>query len=211
MKTKALFLLAVAIATCGFKTLMKTKLFFLSVLLCSALAVQAQSKNSLRVGTNAAFWGAGDAWGTAFYGEYERAVTPFMAVVPRVSVGYSHNQVQLDNQPLRSSVLASQTVSASLRFTPFPWKVINRLKLDVGFLYQHTATSAIGYSSVPSFLTTSAEYHVDNLLGFLFAVNINLLQTDRHELGIRGEILTSIGHTFDCDGLQYGVYYGVKF
>lgn len=191
---------------------MKTRIFILLALLCGALAVQAQGKNSLRVGSNAAYWSAGDVWGTAFYGEYERQLTSFMAVVPRVSIGYTHDRRQnSQGQPMHSSVLASQAVSASLRFTPFPWKVINRLKLDVGFLYQHTATSAIGYSSVPSFLTTSAEYHVDNLLGFLFAVNINLLQTDRHELGIRGEILTSIGHTFDCDGLQYGVYYGVKF
>ena len=190
---------------------MKTKLFFLSVLLCGTLAAQAQGKNSLRVGTNAAFWGAGDTWGTAFYGEYERAVTSFMAVVPRVSIGYSHNQVQLGNQPLRSSVLASQTISASLRFRPFPWKVIDRLKLDVGFLYQHTATSNIGYSSDPSILATSVAYQTDNLFGALFAININLLQTDRHELGIRGEMLTSMGHSFNCDGMQCGVYYGVRF
>ena len=190
---------------------MKTKFFLLSVLLCGALAVQAQGKNSLRVGANAAFWGAGDAWGTAFYGEYERTVTSFMAVVPRVSVGYSHNQVQLGDQALRSSVLASQAMSASLRFRPFPWKVVNRLKLDVGFLYQHTATSDIGYSSDPSILATSVAYQADNLFGALFAININLLQTDRHELGIRGEMLTSMGNTFDCDGFQCGVYYGVRF
>lgn len=194
----------------------KTILFALLVLVFTP-TVLSQGKNSLRVGANAAFWGAGDTWGTAFYGEYERAVTSFMAVVPRVSIGYSHNMVQTDNRPLRSSVLASQAASASLRFRPFPWKVVDRLKLDAGFLYQHTAVSDIGYSFDPSspssadYHVENANYHVENLFGFLFAININLLQTDRHELGIRGEMLTSVGETFDCDGLQFGVYYGVRF
>lgn len=191
---------------------MKTRIFILLALLCGALAVQAQGKNSLRVGSNAAYWSAGDVWGTAFYGEYERQLTSFMAVVPHVSIGYTHDRRQnSQGQPMHSSVLASQAVSASLRFTPFPWKVINRLKLDVGFLYQHTATSDIGYSSDPSYLATSLDYRTDDLFGLLFAVNINVLQIGRHRLGLRGEMLTSFGESFMCDGMQCGIYYGVSF
>ena len=51
------------------------------------------------------------------------------------------------------------------------------------------------------------------MFGMLFALNINLLQTDRHVLGIRGEMLTDMGrdYYFNADGPHVGVYYGVRF
>ena len=185
---------------------MKTRIFILLALLCGTLAVQAQGKNSLRVGVNAAFWETCDMTGAVVYAEYERELTSFMAVVPRISIGSANKQNQWVN-----TLLSSRTVSASLRFRPFPWKVFDRLKLDVGFLYQHTATSDIGYSSDPSYLATSLDYRTDDLFGLLFAVNINVLQIGRHRLGLRGEMLTSFGESFMCDGMQCGIYYGVSF
>ena len=181
---------------------MKTKFFFLSVLLLGALAVQAQGKNSLRVGVNAAFWDLCDMTGAVVYAEYERELTSFMAIVPRISIGSANKQNQWVN-----AQLSSQTLSASLRFTPFPWEIVNRLELDAGFLYQHNVQTNLYHSDVQN------NYWNDHLFGMLFALNINLLQTDRHVLGIRGEMLTDMGHDyyFNADGPHVGVYYGVQF
>ena len=179
---------------------MKTRIFILLALLCGTLAVQAQGKNSLRVGVNAAFWETCDMTGAVVYAEYERELTSFMAVVPRISIGSANKQNQWVN-----TLLSSRTVSASLRFRPFPWKVFDRLKLDVGFLYQHNVQSNMYYGM-------SDSYWNDHLFGMLFAINIDLLQTDRHVLGIRGEMLSDMGHSyFNIDGPHVGVYYGIKF
>lgn len=186
---------------------MKSKFFLLLVLSGVVSGVYAQNKNALRFGVNGAFWGMGDVSGVSVYGEYERELLPFVSAVAQFSSGYSDQK-----EEYLSSVLASRSASLSLRFIPFPWKVINRLKLDAGFLYQHFAETSVNYSSNPSRPVLGTSNYRSNLYGLLFGVNINVLQTGRHLLGIRGEMRTSfVNSKFNCDGLQAGVFYGVRF
>lgn len=191
---------------------MKMKILFpFMLLLALSCTAQMPPKNTLCFGVNAAFWGDGDLLGTSFYGEYENRLNAFLAVVPRLSCGNAHKQTKWV-----SSQLASQSVSLSLRFTPFKREVFERLKLDIGVLFQHTLSSIITYGNMaysPDGLhVIAADGTKNNLWGLLAGINVNVLQIKNHVLGIRAEMLTSFsGGRFYCDGLQGGLFYGIKF
>ena len=185
---------------------MKKIFIILSIIILSMSTTIAQNRNSLRIGVNGAFWGSGDAIGKVIYGEYERTLNSYFSVVPRMSIGYANEQLEW-----YSSLLSSYTASLSLRATPFQASELSRLKLDAGLLYQSTVKLGINYSSHPSINIVGVDDDIYNLFGFLFGLNINIIQTERHVLGVRGEMLTNIDGGFHCDGLQFGVYYGVRF
>ena len=193
---------------------MKKLSIILFIALFTVLGSTAQNQNSLRVGLNGAFWGAGDVTGLVFYAEYERTLTPYFALVPRLSSGYSSEHVKGTKEYWSewsySSILSTHTASLSLRTTPF--QKMSWLKLDAGFLYQHTIISSINFYPDPTIGVAGVTAWDDHLFGILFAVNANIIETERHVFGLRGEMLTYFdAGSFECSGFQFGIYYGVRF
>lgn len=166
--------------------------------------------NSLRVGVNRAFFGAGDITGPALYVEYSRELLPFLAVTPRIMSAYGNS---------RNDYFVNQAsdfgTSLSLRFTPFPNRGLRRVKFDVGGLYHRFIQS---YGSVLSpdeyglIATENSFYRREDLVGFIGSINVSALDNHRFDLGARLDLLTSLsGGYLNADSFQTGLYFGMKF
>ncbi len=183
------------------------KFIFLLFTVFSSFNVFAQEPdpttlNSARFGTNFAFFGAGDLYGVAIYGEYVVRLNKVLSISPRISSGFA-SRADFDQ-------LTSFATSVSLGVQPFRNK---SLQIDVGGLYHKVINT---YGSLGEFQYWQYEiergYHSnENLFGFLGSISGNVYSNKKLEVGIRFDLFTSFYEGYlEADSWQIGTYIGFK-
>ncbi len=167
------------------------------------------TKNSIRIGINGAFYGAGDIVGPSIYAEYSYSINKYIAIAPRIMSGYAHkiDDVQFDHA-------SSFNTSLALRITPFP-NTFQRLKIDFGGLYHRFVNIYGGIEPKPVYgglSSRSSTYNKEDLFGLIGSLSINLIDNKKIESGLKFDMLTSFTEGyFNSDSWQTGLYFGVKF
>jgi hypothetical protein len=182
------------------------KFFFLLFTVFYSFNVFAQQPkpilNAARFGTNLAFFGAGDLYGVAIYGEYVVRLNKILSISPRISSGFA-SRADFDQ-------LTSFATSVSLGVQPFKNK---SLQIDIGGLYHKVINT---YGSLGEFQYWQYEiergYHSnENLFGFLGSISGNVYSNKKLEVGIRFDLFTSFNEGyFEADSWQIGTYIGFK-
>ncbi len=182
--------------------------FLILVYATSSFAQQKEPVNILSAGINGAFYGSGDMTGICLVTEYSYILSKHFALNPGVRVGVANNLG--DNS---FDHLSSLAVNASLSVTPFP-KLFDNLKIEIGGLYHHLAKSYgnfIDPTPYGTYMFSSTEYWSEDLWGLLGSVRVNIFDGRNALLGLRADMLTSFDKGYlNCDGLQFGIYFGLK-
>ncbi|MEN8229343.1 MAG: hypothetical protein ABFS38_14385 [Bacteroidota bacterium] len=170
------------------------------------------SRDMIRIGLNGAFFGSGDVLGISTSIEYVHQINDFLDITPRFMIANANNMYNM-NTFYEYHQITSLGASLSLRITPFP-DLFHRLKFDIGGLYQRFIKSWGQLGSIDmygTYYSNATYYSSDNLYGLLGSVNLNLIETTRIESGLRFELLTSFYKgSLECDGVQSGLYLGIK-
>lgn len=167
------------------------------------------TKNSIRIGINRAFFGSGDIIGPSISAEYSYSINNYLAITPRMMSGSAHKFYE--NYFFQASSFGT---SLSVKVTPLPYS-FERLKFDVGLLYHrfiHFWGEIDHTSSYGSYISTEANYSINDLKGFIGSIQFNLIDRNKMESGLRFDMLTSLSDGyFNCDSWQIGFFVGIKF
>ena len=158
--------------------------------------------NSARIGTNFAFFGAGDLYGLSIYGEYVHQLNERISIMPRITSGFA-SRAGFDH-------LTSFAVSTSLGVKPFRNK---SFKMDVGGLFHKVINSYgnLGNYQFWQYPIESGYHSNESLFGLLGSLSGNVYKNKKIEIGLRFDLFTSFNEGYlDADSWQIGTYIGFK-
>lgn len=178
-------------------------IFLILALFCAinTFGQETVSNNSLKFGTNLAFFGSGDTFGPSIYGEYSYKLNNSFQISPRIMSGYS----KYKKNNFRS-ILSSFSTSVSVGWTPFINKFDN-LRIDLGAIY-HIETKSATTMYQQDYEDTS--FYEWNQFGICSSINIDFIQKENFNIGYRFDVISSITSVLSIDSWQNGVYLNVK-
>lgn len=181
-------------------------LLMLSMLLT---AQQQTPKGAVTTGVNYAFFGSGDVTGPCLVADYSYDINKYLALTPGVRVASVTR-----NSDGNYSHLSSLALNLSLTFTPLP-ELFDNLMLEAGGLFHRQVNNygnCVEDETDGYYTSDETHFSVERLWGLVFSIKLNIIDNQRFVAGCRGDMLTSfLDNYYNCDGLQGGIYIGVKF